>query len=69
MYDDVEGESGQNKLMVGSMNTASKFSKGKGEEQQLVGTVYTKNLKRGMKMPGKIIEGRNDWLLMEKDPT
>ena len=67
VYDDVEGDSGQNKLMVGSMNGASKFTKGEGEEQQLGGTVYTKNLKSGMKMPAKIIEGRNNWLLMERD--
>ena len=53
--------------MVGSMNAASKFTKGEGEEEQLGGTVYTKNLKDGMKMPAKIIEGRNNWLLMEKD--
>ena len=69
MYDDVEGDSGQNKMMVGSMNAASKFTKGDGEEEQLGGTVYTKNLKSGMKMPAKIIEGRNNWLLMEKDDT
>ena len=49
------------------MNAASKFTKGEGEEEQLGGTVYTKNLKDGMKMPAKIIEGRNNWLLMEKD--
>lgn len=67
VYDDVEGESGQNKMMVGSMNAASKFTKGDGEEEQLGGTVYTKNLKTGMKMPAKIVEGRNNWLLMEKD--
>ena len=69
MYDDVENDSGHNKLMVGSMNAASKFTKGDGEEEQLGGTVYTKNLKIGMKMPAKIIEGRNNWLLMEKDDT
>ena len=56
VYDDVEGESGQNKLMVGSMNGASKFTKGEGEEQQLGGTAHTKNLKLGMKMPAKIFE-------------
>lgn len=50
------------------MNAASKFTKSEGEEEQLGGTVYTKNLKEGMKMPQKIIEGRNNWLLMEKDP-
>ena len=69
MYDDVEGETGQNRLMVGSMNGASKFTKGEGEEQQLGGTIFTKNLKVGMKMPAKIREGRNNWLLMEKDPA
>ena len=69
VYDDVEGESGQNKLMVGSMNGASKFTKGEGEEQQLGGTAHTKNLKLGMKMPAKIVEGRNNWLLMERDPS
>ena len=69
VFDDVEGDSGQNKMMVGSMNAASKFTKGEGEEEQLGGTVYTKNLKDGMKMPAKIIEGRNNWLLMEKDAT
>ena len=69
MYDDVEGEGGQNKMMVGSMNAASKFTKGEGEEEQLGGTIYTKNLKMGMKMPQKIVEGRNNWLLMEKDPA
>ena len=68
VYDDVEGDGGQNKMMVGSMNAASKFTKGEGEEEQLGGTVYTKNLRLGMKMPEKIIEGRNNWLLMEKDP-
>ena len=67
VYDDVENESGHNKMMVGSMNAASKFTKGDGEEEQLGGTVYTKNLRAGMKMPSKIIEGRNNWLLMEKD--
>ena len=67
VYDDIEGEGGQNKMMVGSMNGASKFTKGDGEEEQLGGTVYTKNLKTGMKMPAKIVEGRNNWLLMEKD--
>ena len=69
VYDDVEGDSGQNKLMVGSMNAASKFTKSDGEEEQLGGTIYTKNLKTGMKMPDKIIEGRNNWLLMERDPV
>ena len=54
-------------MMVGSMNAASKFTKGEGEEEQLGGTIYTKNLKDGMKMPAKIIEGRNNCLLMEKD--
>ena len=54
-------------MMVGSMNAASKFTKGEGEEEQLGGTIYTKNLKDGMEMPAKIIEGRNNWLLMEKD--
>ena len=49
------------------MNAASKFTKGDGEEEQLGGTVFTKNLKLGMKMPKKIVEGRNNWLLMEKD--
>ena len=65
VYDDVENDGGQNKLMVGSMNGASKFTKGDGEEEQLGGTIYTKNLKIGMKMPAKIVEGRNNWLLME----
>ena len=69
VYDDVENDSGHNKMMVGSMNAASKFTKGDGEEEQLGGTVYTKNLSVGMKMPAKIIEGRNNWLLMEKDDT
>ena len=67
VYDDVENDSGHNKMMVGSMHAASKFTKGDGEEEQLGGTVYTKNLRVGMKMPAKIIEGRNNWLLMEKD--
>ena len=69
MFDDVEGESGQHKMMVGSLNAASKFTKGEGEEEQLGGTIYTKNLKIGMKMPSKIVEGRNNWLLMERDRT
>ena len=56
-------------MMVSSMNGASKFTKGEGEEEQLGGTIYTKNLKKGMKMPQKIVEGRNNWLLMEMDPT
>ena len=68
VYDDVEGESGQNRLMVGSMNGASKFTKGEGEEEQLGGTIYTKNLKNVIMMPEKIVEGRNNWLLMEKNP-
>ena len=62
-------DAGQNKMMVASMNAASKFTKSEGEEEQLGGTIYTKNLKKGMKMPQKIIEGRNNWLLMEKDPS
>ena len=48
----------QHKLMVGSMNGTSKFTKGEGGERQLGGTIYTKNLKHGMKMPAKIVEGR-----------
>lgn len=68
VYDDVEGESGQNRLMVGSMNGASKFTKGEGEEEQLGGTIYTKNLKNVIMMPEKIVEGKNNWLLMEKNP-
>ena len=69
VYDDVENEGGSNKMMVGSMNGASKFTKKDGEEEQLGGTIYTKNLRLGMKMPEKIVEGRNNWLLMEKDPS
>ena len=65
----MEGESGQNKMMVGSLNAASKYTKSEGEVEQLGGTIYTKNLKNGMKMPEKIIEERNNWLLMEKDDT
>ena len=49
------------------MNGASKFSKAEGEEQQLGGIIYTKNLKMNQKIPEKIREGRNNWLLMEKD--
>ena len=56
-------------MVVGSMNGASKFTKKDGEEEQLGGTIYTKNLRLGMKMPEKIVEGRNNWLLMEKDPS
>ena len=69
VFDDVEGDAAQNKMMVCSSNAASKFTKGEGEEEQLGGTVYTKNLKLGMKMPEKIVEGRNNWLLMERDPA
>ena len=53
--------------MIGSMNGASKFSKTDGEEQQLGGIIYTKNLKLNQKIPEKIKEGRNNWLLMDKD--
>ena len=49
MFDDIEGESAQNKAMVGSMNGASKFSKSEGEAQQLGGTIFTKNLKMNKK--------------------
>ena len=56
-------------MMVASMNGASKFTKKDGEEEMLGGIIFTKNLKLGMKMPEKIREGRNNWLLMEKDPT
>lgn len=45
VYDDVENEGGSNKMMVGSMNGASKFTKKDGEEEQLGGTIYTKNLR------------------------
>ena len=68
VFDDIEGDAAHNKIMVGSMNAASKFTKTDGEEEQLGGTIFTKNLKKGMKMPQKIIEGRNNWLLMERDP-
>ena len=64
MYDDIEGETSQNKA---SMNGASKFSKSEGEEQLLGGVIYTKNLKLNQKLPEKIKEGRNNWILMEKD--
>ena len=63
----MEGENAQNKAMVGSLNGASKFSKGEGEEQLLGGIIYTKNLKLGQKIPEKIKEGRNNMILMEKN--
>lgn len=31
------------------------------------GVIYTKNLQHNQKMPKKIIEGRNNWILMERD--
>ena len=52
----MEGESGQNKMMVGSLNAASKYTKTEGEVEQLGGTIYTKNLKNGMKMPDKLLK-------------
>ena len=57
----------QNKALVASMNGASKFSKSEGEAQQLGGIIYTKNLKLHQKIPEKIKEGRNIFLLMDKD--
>ena len=68
VMDDIEGESGQSKNIVASMNGASKFTKGEGEEEQLGGIIFTKNIKVGQKIPQKIIQGRCNWLLMEKDP-
>ena len=67
MFDDIEGEGTQNKAMVGSMNGASKSFICEGESQQLGGIIFTKNLKLNQKMPPKITEGRNNWLLTEKD--
>ena len=67
MLDDIEGENMQNKALVASMNGASKFSKSEGEEQQLGGLIYTKNLKLNQKIPDKVREGRNNFLLMDKD--
>ena len=57
VFDDMEGEAIQHKMMVGSLNAASKFTKGEGEVELLGGTIFTKNLKVGMKMPQKIVEG------------
>ena len=67
MFDDIEGENMQNKALVASMKGASKFSKSEGEAQQLGGIFYTKNLKLHQKIPEKIKEGRNIFLLMDKD--
>ena len=69
MFDDHEGDAAHNKMLVGAMNAASKFTKTEGEEEQLGGVIFTKNLKLGMKMPTKIVEGRNNWILMERDPS
>ena len=69
MFDDHEGDAAHNKMLVGAMNAASKFTKTEGEEEQLGGVIFTKNLKLGMKMPTKIVEGRNNWILMKRDPS
>ena len=67
VVDDIENDGATNKRMVSSMNGASKFSKSQEEEQELGGIIYTKNLEMNQKIPEKIREWRNEWLLVEKD--
>ena len=55
--DDLEKDSKQNKMLVGSLNAANKYTVGRGKMEKLCGTIITKNIDpETQKLPAKVCE-------------
>ena len=64
VLDDSERSRAEHKMLVGSLNAASKNTVSKGAMEKIGGLIITKNLKEGEKWEKKVRTGRLVWLLM-----
>ena len=64
VLDDSERSRAEHKMLVGSLNAASKNTVSKGCQEKIAGLIITKNLKHQEKWEQKVLTGRLCWLLM-----
>ena len=64
VLDDSERSRAEHKMLVGSLNAASKNTVSKGTQEKIAGLIITKNLKHQEKWELKVLTGRLVWLLM-----
>ena len=64
VLDDSERSRAEHKMLVGSLNAASKNTVSKGKQEKIAGIIITKNLKQQEKWELKVLTGRLVWLLM-----
>ena len=64
VLDDSERSRAEHKMLVGSLNAASKNTVSKGAQEKIAGLIITKNLKQEEKWEQKVLTGRLVWLLM-----
>ena len=64
VLDDSERSRAEHKMLVGSLNAASKNTVSKGSQEKIAGLIITKNLKHHEKWELKVLSGRLVWLLM-----
>ena len=64
VLDDSERSRAEHKMLVGSLNAASKNTVSKGSQDKIAGIIITKNLKQQEKWEMKVLSGRLVWLLM-----
>lgn len=64
VLDDSERSRAEHKMLVGSLNAASKNTVSKGSQDKIAGLIITKNLKHKEKWEQKVLTGRLVWLLM-----
>ena len=64
VLDDSERSKAEHKMLVGSLNAASKNTVSKGTQEKIAGLIITKNLKHQDKWEQKVLTGRLVWLLM-----
>ena len=64
VLDDSERSRAEHKMLVGSLNAASKNTVSKGSQEKIAGLIITKNLKQQEKWEMKVLTGRLVWLLM-----
>ena len=64
VLDDSERSRAEHKMLVGSLNAASKNTVSKGSQEKIAGLIITKNLKQEEKWEQKVLTGRLVWLLM-----
>ena len=64
VLDDSERSRAEHKMLVGSLNAASKNTVSKGSQEKIAGLIITKNLKEKEKWELKVLTGRLVWLLM-----